>query len=214
MHQLVWQHELFTFPFDKGRLPNDGIYFLFETGEVAHGGPRVVRVGTHTGDRQLRSRLQQHFLREAKDRSIFRKNIGRSILAARSDPYASVWESDLTSSAARASPPPGFDKSRQLDIEREVSEVLRERFSFVVIPVTQKTDRLKLESGLVSLLYLCSECKPSEDWLGRHSPKTMIRESGLWQVNELKKKPLGGREIAELLGKRDQGEFANKAHGA
>jgi hypothetical protein len=200
LHQLAWRRELFTFPFDKERIPPNGIYLLFEGGEVAHGGPRIVRVGTHTGESQLRPRLQQHFLKEAKDRSIFRKNIGRSLLAARCDPYASIWECDLTSRAARASAPLGFDKARQLEIEQEVSAILRERFRFVAIPVEERADRLRLESGLVSLLHLCSECAPSPSWIGRHSPKVRIRESGLWQVNELDKEPLGSREILELLG--------------
>ena len=38
---------------------------------------RIVRIGTHTGENQLRSRLMQHFVKENKNRSIFRKNIGR-----------------------------------------------------------------------------------------------------------------------------------------
>jgi len=62
------------FPFDESAIPMNGIYVLFERGEVAHGTNRIVRVGTHTGINQLRSRLRQHFLVENKDRSIFRKN--------------------------------------------------------------------------------------------------------------------------------------------
>jgi len=34
------------------------------------------------------SRLLQHFVMENKDRSIFRKNIGRALLARAGDPYA------------------------------------------------------------------------------------------------------------------------------
>lgn len=97
------------------------------------------------------------------------------------------------------SPPPGFDKARQLEIETEVTDILRGHFSFVAILVPRKADRLRLESGLASLLYSCSECAPSVKWLGRHSPKVLIRESGLWQVNELKKEPLGFSDLA-LLG--------------
>lgn len=199
LHRLARQREFFTFPFDKTRIPRDGIYLLFERGEISHGGPRVVRVGTHTGQGQLPSRLQQHFVREAKDRSIFRKNIGRCLLSARCDAYLSAWETDLTSRAAKESAPEGFDRSRQLQIEKEVSDILRERFSFVVIPIESKADRLRLESGLASLLYLCHECAPSGEWLGRYSPKGLIRESGLWQVNGLRGHPLGMDELASLL---------------
>lgn len=66
-----WANSLPTcrFPFDDSVIPLDGIYILFEKGEVAHGAKRIVRVGTHTGVNQLRSRLRQHFLIENKDRS-------------------------------------------------------------------------------------------------------------------------------------------------
>lgn len=200
LHQLARQREVFGFPFDKTKIPHDGVYLLFEVGEVAHGHSRIVRVGTHTGDRQLRSRLQQHFLKESKDRSIFRKNIGRCILGARADPYAPFWELDLTSRAARESAPPGIDAARQAEVEKEVSEVIRRTFSFVVILVPERADRLRIESGIASLLFACPECAPSSNWLGRYSPKALIRESGLWQVNELTKEPLGFRDIEELLG--------------
>ena len=74
-----------------------GIKLLFEKGETAHGMDRIVRIGTHTGKNQLRSRLKQHFIKEDKDRSIFRKNIGRSLLNRDKDPFLEQWEIDLTS---------------------------------------------------------------------------------------------------------------------
>lgn len=83
------------FPFDEKKIPKDGIYLLFEKGERSHGGERLVRAGTHTGEGQLPSRLRQHFVMENKDRSIFRKNIGRALLNKKPDPYAAVWELDF-----------------------------------------------------------------------------------------------------------------------
>jgi hypothetical protein len=64
----LWANSLpvFSVPFDPLTLPLNGIYLLFERGEIAHGTNRVVRVGTHTGNNQLRSRLNQHFLLEKK----------------------------------------------------------------------------------------------------------------------------------------------------
>ena len=76
-HELVCSMKRYRFPFDESSIPQDGIYFLFEKGEIGHGAERIVRIGTHTGEGQLPSRLWQHFLNENKDRSIFRKNIGR-----------------------------------------------------------------------------------------------------------------------------------------
>src|SRR4051812_33329339 len=75
------------FPFSGSTIPGNGIYLLFEKGEEAHGGDRIVRAGTHTGVGQLLSRLHQHFVVENKDRSIFRKNIGRALLNKTKDPY-------------------------------------------------------------------------------------------------------------------------------
>ena len=82
LHQLFNQQKRFSFPFQekKDEIPSNGIYIIFEKGETFHGMDRIIRVGTHTGENQLFSRLNQHFLKENKNRSIFRKNIGRSLL--------------------------------------------------------------------------------------------------------------------------------------
>src|SRR3989338_467885 len=88
------------FPFDEKKILKNGIYILFEKGEKGHGFDRIVRIGTHTGDNNLSSRLKQHFLVKNKDRSIFRKNIGRVILNKNKDPYLEKWELCLTSKEA------------------------------------------------------------------------------------------------------------------
>ncbi len=67
------------FPLNFREIPANGIYKLFEEGERAHGADRIVRVRTHTGNGMLPSRLKEHFLKENKDRSIFRKDIGRAL---------------------------------------------------------------------------------------------------------------------------------------
>lgn len=200
VHAKVRELPLHGFPFDVKAMASNGIYLLFEKGEEAHGGPRVVRVGTHTGEGQLRARLQQHFLKERKDRSIFRKNIGRCLLARSGDPYLTVWEKDLTTKAAREQLPEGFDPDRQAEIERTVSAFLQRNFTFVVVPVAATDDRLRFESALASLLFSCPECTPSAGWLGRQSPKTLIRESGLWQVNGLRGAPLETQDLNALFG--------------
>jgi hypothetical protein len=63
------------FPFDEAAIPRNGVYILFERGERAHGVDRIVRVGTHTGDGQLPSRLKQHFLKENKAAAYFGKTL-------------------------------------------------------------------------------------------------------------------------------------------
>ncbi len=173
------------FPFDEQRIPHNGIYILFEDGEFAHGLDRIVRVGTHTGANQLYSRLKQHFLQENKDRSIFRKNVGRALLNQTKDPFREQWEWDLTTREARERLRALLDTDKQRAIERAVSEYIRKHFSFVVFRVDSKDERLYLEKKLISSISLCPDCKPSTHWLGLHSPIKKIRESGLWLVNGL-----------------------------
>src|SRR3970282_1500042 len=97
IHQWFNSLRRFRFPFDQAlvSIPKNGIYIIFEKGEKFKGLDRIVSVGTHTGDNQLRSRLYQHFTHENKDRSIFRKNIGRCFLNFENSSYAKIWELDL-----------------------------------------------------------------------------------------------------------------------
>jgi hypothetical protein len=67
LHHSANRLARFGFPFDDHRIPKDGIYLLEEEGETGHGEDGIVRVGMHTGEVQLPSRLQQHFLKEPKE---------------------------------------------------------------------------------------------------------------------------------------------------
>jgi hypothetical protein len=195
----LWANSLpaFRFPFEATRIPKNGIYVLFEEGETAHGTNRIVRVGTHTGNNQLPSRLRQHFLIENKDRSIFRKNIGRALLNRQSDPFLPVWELDRTSRLMRDQHS-AIDLIRQRAVEKNVSDYVRGHFSFIVVQVDDKTGRLSLESKMISTVSLCNICQPSSRWLGLSSPKSKIAESGLWLVNELYKTPLSVHDVEQL----------------
>ncbi len=124
-------------------IPQNGIYILFEKGEYAHDKNRIVRVGTHTGDNQLRSRLKQHFLNENKDRSIFRKNIGRAILNKRNDPYIKTWNLDMTSQEDRSKYSEIIDHAQQKSIEQEITNYIQSNINFVVFPVEDKEQRLE-----------------------------------------------------------------------
>ena len=195
-----WVHTLpgYRFPFDDANIPENGIYFLFEKGEQAHGGNRIVRIGTHTGEGQLRSRLTQHFLVANKDRSIFRKNIGRALLTRDSDPFLTDWELDLTTRAARELHGARIDVAKQQEVEQRVTEYMRDSFSFAVVRIDSKEERLRLESRCISSVSLCDECRATSTWLGNASPKEKIRESGLWIVNELYKEPLSESDLLAL----------------
>jgi hypothetical protein len=195
------------FPFDEEAIPLNGIYILFEKGERGHGADRIVRVGTHIGRDQLRSRLRQHFEKENKDRSIFRKNIGRALLNKMGDPFIEQWNWDLTKREAKARYLPLLDGEKQRQIERAITDYLQERFSFVVSGVERKEERLKWEQKIISTVSWCKECGPSPNWLGLYSPKRKIRESGLWLVNGLYKEGLALAELDELK------KLAQATHG-
>jgi len=198
LHDLCATLEVYRFPFDARSLPHNGLYLLFEEGEPGHGAQRIVRIGTHTGANQLPSRLTQHFLLENKDRSIFRKNIGRALLARDGDPFLAQWEIDLTSSTAKARYGALIDRDKLRETEQRVSEHMRRALRFVVVPVERKEDRLRLESRLISTVSLCHDCGPSPAWLGQWSPKREIRESGLWLVQHLYEEPASERDLAVL----------------
>jgi len=57
---------------------------------LAHSTDRIVRIGTHTGNNKLWFRLKEHLI-ENKDRSIFRKNIGRALLNKDNDCFIEHW---------------------------------------------------------------------------------------------------------------------------
>ena len=198
LHQWFNGMKKFTFPFDKQEIPENGIYILFEKNEFAHSTNRIVRIGTHTGQNQLRSRLFQHFLKENKDRSIFRKNIGRALLNKDKDNFIKKWELDLTTRNAKNLYSDLVDFEKQKEIEKKVTKQIRDNFSFVVFQINKKDKRLKFEAKIISTVSLCEDCKPSENWLGNFSPKEKIKTSGLWLVNELWKTPLSDEDMIEL----------------
>ena len=198
IHKLAWELERHEFPFDESKIPLNGIYVLFQNGEEGHQGERIVRVGTHTGENQLRSRLKQHFLNQNKDRSIFRKNIGRALLSQSNDTFFEYWELDLTTSKAKDKYSHLIDLDYQKTIEEKVSSFIECNFSFCMFEVKEKEERLKIESRIISTLSWCEECKPSENWLGSASPKSKIVESGLWLVNELYKTPFNTDDVEQL----------------
>ncbi len=189
IHLQANELERHSFPFDVLKIPLNGIYFLFEKGETSHGQDRIVRVGTHTGDKRLRPRLKEHFIKENKDRSIFRKNIGRAFLNEHNDPFLKCWDLKLTTRKARAEHSTQIDFDYQNRLEKKISQYIRDNFSFSVLEVQNKEDRLEFESKLISTISWCEDCKPSDNWLGNKSPKEKIVRSGLWLVNELYKTP-------------------------
>ncbi|QQR92714.1 MAG: hypothetical protein IPJ89_00515 [Candidatus Iainarchaeum archaeon] len=190
LHKWIATFPVHGFPFNAQAIPMNGIYVLFEQGELAHGWNRIVRVGTHTGNNQLPSRLWQHFENENKDRSIFRKNIGRCFLNQAHDPYLEKWEWDLTTKKAKEKYTELIDAKKQDQLEKRISAYFQTNFRFVVFEVNDASKRLELESKLLSTIVQCEECHPSQQWLGNSSPIAKIKENGIWNVQGCNGQPL------------------------
>jgi hypothetical protein len=198
LHSLCHELPVQGFPLDMKLIPLNGVYIMFERGERGHGTDRIVRVGSHTGHNQLPSRMNQHFVNENKDRSIFRKHVGRALLNRDGDPFICQWNMDLTTSAAKQRHAGEVDFARQRQVEAEVTGYLQTNLRFVCFRVDDKDERLQWESRIISTVAQCDACGPSSDWLGLHSPDARIRGSGLWLVQGLYKQPLNEEEFERL----------------
>jgi len=196
LHMLIREGRRFDFnSMGDNEIPLNGIYVMFEKGESSHGGERIVRIGTHTGDKQLRSRIYQHFKNENKNRSIFRKNIGRCFLNKEKNPYLSVWEKDMTARKNKEKFGHLRNEGGETKIEERISRYIKKNLSFCVLDVPNKEDRLHFEARLIGTVSGCEKRFPSKNWLGHFSPVDKIKKNGLWQVNKLFSSPLNEQEL-------------------
>ena len=196
LHKLYSKLPRYKYPFDISTLPKNGIYIVFENGEKAHSTDRIVRIGTHTGQNNLPVRLKEHFYNENKNRSIFRKNIGRAFL--QNDKYLGIWNMDFIPKNNREQYSTKIKSKKQADIEHQVSNYIRENISFTIIPIENKKQRLYFETKMIGEISLCKVCFPSKKWLGLSSPEDKIHLSGLWQKQHLNKIPLDKDDFKEL----------------
>lgn len=196
----LWLHRLFE------RLPryewreidaipcDDGIIVVYERGETYRGYARVVRVGAHTAPGRLKQRLKDHFERENRNASVFRKNVGKALLNRAKDPYLDIWSLDTSRRPDRDRE----DPRTAARVERDVSAYMRVNLSFSVIPVASVEARQRLGSAIIATLHQAKDFAPSDGWLGHYSPESEIRESGLWQKRGLKASPLTADESLQL----------------
>ena len=198
LHKIFNGLERFTYPFENrlNEMPDTGIYVKFEKGESYNNLDRIVRIGTDTGENNLKKRLIEHFVTENKNRSIFRKNIGRAMLNKDNNSYLNFWELDTTSKADKEKNLKYINVDLEAEIEGEISSYIKTNFSFCVFNVETKEQRLFWESKLISTL--AYQTKPSKNWLGNFSTKEKIKQSGLWQVQGLNKPKLTSDEFDNL----------------
>ncbi|MFX1487030.1 MAG: hypothetical protein ACFFBS_08065 [Promethearchaeota archaeon] len=190
IHKTVEKLPVYDSRTPENRLPENGIYFFFENGERCRIDGiiyrRIVRVGTNSKQDNFRRRIRHHF-RGNKNSSIFRMRLG-GVLTRRkylNDPRLEQWDTQNA---------PTFP-----EIEKEVSKVLKERFTFSCITVESNKDRRNLEERLIATLAKCSQITPSPNWLGHLSPKEKVRRSGLWNSQYVdSSRILTSQEISEF----------------
>jgi len=182
--------------------PARGVYFFFERGETRTGsgtGGRIVRVGTHAlklgAVSTLRGRLAQH--RGGRSGggnhrgSIFRLLVGDSLLrrSARKLPSWGLGGT-LREAAGRLGEDVEEVRLAESPLEQEVSEYIG-AMPLVWLDVSDEaspnSQRSFIERNSIALLSnAVSEIDAaSPDWLGRHSSRLGVRNSGLWNNNHV-----------------------------
>lgn len=176
-------------------IPSNGLYFFYETDERnAHDGEaRIVRVGNHPRRQgRLPNRLRDHYS-GTKNGSVFRKFLGGALMRKEEpdhpclapSPGQGHWEMQDASVCSLCAP-----------VEERVSELLREQFRFRCVRIVDRTERNRMEEGLIASLAACPECKASANWLGHHAYNAALRESGLWNSQHVRSSPtLSGPEL-------------------
>jgi hypothetical protein len=174
----------------------NGIYIIFEEGEEAHGGDRIVRVGTHKKHDRLQGRLNDH----RNGSSIFRRTIGGAIMNKwnPSDPEMELWYRKKY----KFINPIHYQK-----IRNAVSSHIINKTSFVAFAVEgiKKEERGTLfwEAKLIATIAQCNNCYPSENWLGNYVPTKfgnwdIVKTLGLWLSDETDSSVLSDVEFLEL----------------
>jgi hypothetical protein len=166
-------------------IPDNGIYIVFEEGENAHSGNRITRVGSHTGQGNLKNRLSEHY--ENEGRSIFRKKIGTAIMKksimegntfwTNTDIYD--WNEHKYFERKKIFKNKGREK-QWISIQQKVTEYIRKNITFVCFKVDDGDKRKYFEEKIISTISNCEECKQSKEWLGNYSDKPKVIKSGLW----------------------------------
>ena len=191
----------------NGRMawPQRGVYFLFEAGETrsASGhGARVVRIGTHALAARSRTMLWQRLSQHRGSASgsggnhrgsIFRLLVGGA-LARRGDcPLPPSWGVAASRGAAadKLGTTPVVLKDAEAELEERVSAYIgRMRVLWLDVPDEPgpTSARGRVERNAIALLSHAREAAadaPSDQWLGAHCDRPLVRASGLWNNNHV-----------------------------
>lgn len=166
LHNMLWRGVRFNWESDLSELTQNGVYVMFEKGETAYGGDRIVRIGINREQDKLKDRITNHLIGTTR-KSIFRKHIGSALSNKQGTPAT----------------------------EQQISDYIKENITFAVIEVRDKTKREELERRLIATLAQAEDFCPSENWLGKYCEAKQIANGKLWNVQGLKAEILNDEYI-------------------
>ena len=83
--------------------------------------------------------------------------------------------------------------------KQKVSDYIEKNLSFAVIEMDNEKERSEFESRIISTIASCTECEPSNSWLGKKHPNVLIAKTGL--CRNVQGKPLSEKEVDNFLKK-------------
>jgi len=207
IHEFFNNEKKYSFPYDRKDLKSitdsNGLYVLFEKGELYNGIKRIVRIGSHDGKDRLVKRIGNHFRSKNHRHSVFRKHIGRCFLNIEEDTYLEHWNRPFKSRTEKEVHGKFVNLEYEKKYEERVSLHIQEKLSFVLIPkIYDKLQRDRIEEGLISSLNQSDKKISSKKWLGNFHPDNRIRNAKIWNIEYLKHHPLDKNEFRELIENR------------
>lgn len=187
LHEFFSIQQRFTFPYDKKEIrrltDSNGLYILFEKGEIFNGLERIVRIGSHDSSHRLVKRLKNHFLSFKQRNSIFRKHIGRCFLAMENDEYIENWNLPFKKKIDVQKNKNYVDLEYEKKYEILISNYISKNLSFTLIPRVYERGKVdKIEKGLIASLAQSSKKISSDMWLGNFHPDPKIKKAKLWNI--------------------------------
>ncbi len=203
LHIVFNNLKRFSYPYNETNISKNGIYILFEKGEYFKDMDRIVRIGSHTGNNRLYTRINEHYIKNDHRDSVFRKHLGRCFLSVnnRKD-YIENWDLKIKKRIDKEKNYHKINWEIENEYEQIITKYIRNNFSFVIIPnLINENERIRLENGLIATIAQSSEKLSSENWIGNYHPDTKIQNYKLWNIQHLLDKPLCEIEIKRIEGK-------------
>lgn len=175
----------------------NGIYVMFEKGELFKNYKRIVKIGINKESNNFNSRLKAHY-KGTKDGSILRKYVGDAILNKRNDFYLKVWNMDTSNRESFIEKNPNLlDLEYQKTIEEEVSDYIRNNIFFTYFKIENNEMRKVLEKKIIATVWRNPDFIPSANWLGKFCSEKykQVSEYGLWLKQGLKSEPFTQEEF-------------------